>query len=503
MNTAAHHNPHSDQNAVPRALNEVEGVYLHRNKIMAWLFGGLFAFNAVTVLLLKGWGFLPLTFLLGLTSAGLFLTVVKRKGLTKVPYAVVFCFLLLNLILLKADFTPMNTMILAAFLCIYPSYRFILTFGVLALVEANVLIAAGATMPAGSSPVLFNILLAIGLIPLVFMSLLSQRLLRSMLVQMKGAEQAGEKTQAMFDKVKQAIVILGEFNKDLQENSMRTGQITREVSIGFGEIMKGVETQAASVSDISDQLSGSHADIAVVAESTNGMKAISHQTASVTAGGTEQVHDMAVRIGEVEQIMDTIVDSMDKLNAQNTSIGTILSSITEIANQTNLLALNASIEAARAGEQGRGFAVVANEVKKLAESSQKSAEEIAGILGSIQGSFSSLTGQVAQGKQALGTSKESAKKSESVFSQIADFTKQVVRQAAEVEEKTRKIKSSSDHIVQEVSSIAAVTEESTAAFEQIAASVENQKEMVDRTAASFRQLETLISELNSMVNENE
>ncbi|AFC28681.1 methyl-accepting chemotaxis sensory transducer [Paenibacillus mucilaginosus 3016] len=489
--------------AAPRVLNEIEGVYLTRNKIMAWLFAGLFALNAVTVLITRGWGFLPLTLLLGATSGILFYAVNKRAGLTKVPFVVVGCFLLLHLILLGIEFSAVNTLILAIFLCLFPSYRYVLTFSVLALVEMNVLSAVTGKLPVGDNLVLHNILLVIALVPLVIMALLSQRLLRSMLVQMKEAEQASLQVSTMFDKVKQAVGILGEFSKELQENSTTTGQITREVSIGFSEIMKGVETQAASVSDISEQLGGSHADIAAVAGSANEMKEISRQTASVTAGGTEQVHDMAVRIQEVERIMDTIVDSMEKLNAQNAAIGTILSSITEIANQTNLLSLNASIEAARAGEQGRGFAVVANEVKKLAESSQKSAEEISGILGSIQGSFISLTEQVGRGKQALGTSKESAKQSETIFSQIADFTQQVVAQASEVEQKTLKIKTSSDHIVQEVSSIAAVTEESTAAFEEISASVENQKQMVERTVASFRQLEELIVDLNKMVSGQE
>src|SRR3712207_7409943 len=76
---------------------------------------------------------------------------------------------------------------------------------------------------------------------------------------------------------------------------------------------------------------------------------------------------------------------MADLAAKSQRIGEFITTITGISEQTNLLALNAAIEAARAGEQGRGFAVVAEEVRKLAEESQRSATQIAGLLSEIEG----------------------------------------------------------------------------------------------------------------------
>ncbi len=127
---------------------------------------------------------------------------------------------------------------------------------------------------------------------------------------------------------------------------------------------------------ITDQVNREQAvaDAASIAYST------SQQTDSTAQRGTTVVTEAVNVMRDLSRHMQAAGEGIEALNEQSLVIGTIVKTISGIAEQTNLLALNAAIEAARAGEQGRGFAVVADEVRQLASRTSQATDEIVGVV---------------------------------------------------------------------------------------------------------------------------
>ncbi|WP_244159547.1 methyl-accepting chemotaxis protein [Pseudomonas marginalis] len=127
---------------------------------------------------------------------------------------------------------------------------------------------------------------------------------------------------------------------------------------------------------ITDQVNQEQA----VAEAASIAYSTSQQTDNSAQRGTTVVTQAVDVMRDLARHMQQAGDGIEALNAQSQVIGSIVKTISGIAEQTNLLALNAAIEAARAGEQGRGFAVVADEVRQLASRTSKATEEIVGVV---------------------------------------------------------------------------------------------------------------------------
>ncbi|WP_407074125.1 MULTISPECIES: methyl-accepting chemotaxis protein [unclassified Pseudomonas] len=196
--------------------------------------------------------------------------------------------------------------------------------------------------------------------------------------------------------------------------------------------------------------------------------------------GDRVVNEAIAQIELLAGEVGNSTEAMGELKRESDKIGSVLDVIKAVAQQTNLLALNAAIEAARAGEAGRGFAVVADEVRSLAQRTQKSTEEIEELIISLQ----TGTRQVAT---------------------IMDKSRELTVSSVEL---TRRAGSSLGNITRTVSAIqsmnlqiAAAAEQQSATAEEINRSVLNVRDVSDQTSAASKETAASSVELARLGNQ--
>jgi methyl-accepting chemotaxis protein len=173
---------------------------------------------------------------------------------------------------------------------------------------------------------------------------------------------------------------------------------------------------------ITDQVNREQAvaDAASIAYST------SQQTDNTAQRGTTVVTEAVNVMRDLSRHMQAAGEGIEALNEQSQVIGTIVKTISGIAEQTNLLALNAAIEAARAGEQGRGFAVVADEVRQLASRTSQATEEIVTVVRQNQEMARNAVALMTDGKLQAEQGLALAAEAGTVIVEIQDGAQKVV-----------------------------------------------------------------------------
>jgi len=259
-------------------------------------------------------------------------------------------------------------------------------------------------------------------------------------------------------------------------------QSSSDVSSSSQEQSSAAMSMAATVEQLTvsiDQIA-EHARSAETSSRHSGE--LSGQSATVVAGAADEMQNIANTVHRSSSIIQALGQDTDK-------ISTIVGVIKEIADQTNLLALNAAIEAARAGEQGRGFAVVADEVRKLAERTAQSTQEISTMIATIQSgteqAVASMQDGVARVEHGVAMSRQAGES----IDQVRTGAHAVVQLVEEIAASLHQQSEASNDIARNVESIAQMSQENTAAVHDVAATAKQLEQLsfeLDKLTQQFR-----------------
>jgi len=229
-----------------------------------------------------------------------------------------------------------------------------------------------------------------------------------------------------------------------------------------------MEEMAVSISHISD---GAH-DTQQLAKNASD---------SATRGG-DIIESTVTEMVKVADVVSESAQTIERLAAESDNIGAIVNVIREIADQTNLLALNAAIEAARAGEQGRGFAVVADEVRKLAERTSQSTEEIVTLITRIQNESRSARTQMQAGTEQVKRSRELSLQAGRSVSEISSAIGSAMESVLQISESLNEQRSASSEVANNVERVAQRADESAESVRSMAESAN----MLERVSTDLK-----------------
>ena len=216
--------------------------------------------------------------------------------------------------------------------------------------------------------------------------------------------------------------------------------------------------------------------------------------------GKNEMEDLHISVNHFNERFVEFNSDIENMNRKISSINTITSTIKQIAEQTNMLALNAAIEAARAGEAGKGFSVVAEEIRKPAEQSEKSVNEIVEVINSVLLEGNKIIDSTENMNLEVTDQKEKINKTLNSFAHITKSVEEIIPKISQISEASKLNKDASDTIIVAIDNVTSISSELAANTEEVAAISGEFITTGDNISNSAEKIKELMSDLNVKVN---
>ena len=290
---------------------------------------------------------------------------------------------------------------------------------------------------------------------------------------------SSEQLSASAEESKSTSELISEEMQAIADSNMTQSEMTEKSSEAIHELLDRLSSVASNTGSIAD-LSSSMRDKAEI--------------------GSESVHKMLEQMNFIDKSVDSAGSGLEALVSSTAEISNISSLITDISEQTNLLALNAAIEAARAGEQGKGFAVVAEEVRKLADETNKSANHIQSLVTTIQNESVETVNNIKVVQENVSSGIALSQETTGNFNEILNLVEQVASQIQEVAASTQQLTSGVEMVQNTIQTLASGSQETSAGTKAVASSTQEQLASMEEISYAAESLSQLAEELQTIIN---
>lgn len=242
----------------------------------------------------------------------------------------------------------------------------------------------------------------------------------------------------------------------------------------------GAQEQAAALAQASTTIGEVRTIAQQTAQRAQAVADLAQRTAEVASAGQRAVSDTVEGMQDVQVKADSIARDILALSEQAQAIGTIITTVNQLAAQSKMLALNASVEAARAGEMGKGFSVVASEVRSLAQQSRAATEQVDEILREIRRGVNTAVMTAEEGMKGAAVGMDLTERAGTAINQLNESVEQSTQAAVQ---------------------IAAAANQQLTGMEQIAQAMENIHQITIESVSSTRQVARTAGELNGLASQ--
>lgn len=301
--------------------------------------------------------------------------------------------------------------------------------------------------------------------------------------------------RSMVQQVNLSAVTLTASSEELTASAEESNHSAKEIAQKTQQMAVGSDEQLNSINGAATAITQMSAGIQQIAAHSEEVSTLTTSTLELSTNGANSVQNVIHQMNDIHNTVQDTATIIASLGNRSKEIVNIVSMITEISSQTNLLALNAAIEAARAGEHGKGFAVVADEVRKLAEQSTTSAQQISDLIMSIQKETEQAVASMQSGTSKVESGVETTHKFGELFKIINERVTEVSERVQEVAASINQMSVGSEQIVDSIEIVKELAEEGSKVSRGNSKISENQLQTIEEVTAAAQSLARLAEDM--------